>query len=226
MTTEKTLRAGLAALQLELLDTQVAQLLAYAGLIQKWNKTYNLTAVDAPEQIVTHHLLDSLSIILLLQKREQEIEVGRRLEAENSQKTQRKLLDVGAGAGLPGVVIAICCPRIHVTCVDAVAKKTAFIQQVALQLKLPNLQSRHARVETITEKFDFITSRAFATLLDFTNWTKTALAAQGLWLAMKGKHPADEISALPAGVQVMEVAPLAVPGLDAQRCLVWMRQVL
>ena len=130
---------------------------------------------------------------------------------------------MGSGGGLPGVVIAICCPEIAVTCVDAVAKKAAFVQQAAGELGLGNLVGRHARVEAVCEPFDVIVSRAFASLTDFVNWSRGALAEQGVWLAMKGKRPDDEIAALPAGAEVFHVEPLQVPGLDAERCLVWLR---
>jgi len=210
---EQELRAGLKALQLELDDTQVGQLLDYQDLIGKWTKVYNLTAVRDPAEMMTHHLLDSLAAVLPLRHHLQKagLEQG------------AKLLDVGSGAGLPGVVIAICCPEVAVTCVDTVAKKAAFIKQAALALKLPNLSGLHARVETITTPFEVICSRAFASLVDFTNWSADALAPQGAWMAMKGKHPADEIAALPAGVEVFHVEQLQVPGLDAERCIVWMR---
>jgi 16S rRNA (guanine527-N7)-methyltransferase len=135
-----------------------------------------------------------------------------------------KLLDVGSGAGLPGIVIAICCPDIKVDCVDTVAKKAAFINQVAATLKLPNLRGLHARVENLTEKYQVVSSRAFASLLDFTNLSSQALAQQGIWLAMKGKHPVSEIAALPQSIDVFHVEQLAVPGLDAERCIVWMRR--
>ena len=136
---------------------------------------------------------------------------------------QRSLLDVGSGAGLPGVVIAIVCPEVQVTCVDTVAKKAAFIQQVAVSLKLPNLKGLHARVETLTQAFDIVCSRAFASLLDFTTWSRAALASDGVWLAMKGKLPEQEMQVLPKDVKVFHVEPLHVPGLDANRCIVWMR---
>jgi 16S rRNA (guanine527-N7)-methyltransferase len=132
-------------------------------------------------------------------------------------------LDVGSGAGLPGVVIAIVCPEVQVTCVDTVAKKAAFIQQVAVSLKLPNLKGLHARVETLTQAFDIVCSRAFASLLDFTTWSRAALASDGVWLAMKGKLPEQEMQVLPKDVKVFHVEPLHVPGLDANRCIVWMR---
>jgi 16S rRNA (guanine527-N7)-methyltransferase len=133
------------------------------------------------------------------------------------------LLDVGAGAGLPGIVIAITCPDIAVTCVDTVAKKAAFIQQVAATLKLPNLKGLHARVESLTQPFDVVCSRAFASVIDFTTWSKSGLAGHGVWMAMKGKHPHEELSVLPASTSVFHVEQLQVPGLDAERCIVWMR---
>ncbi|MES2282408.1 MAG: 16S rRNA (guanine(527)-N(7))-methyltransferase RsmG [Pseudomonadota bacterium] len=211
---EENLRQGLAALGLQLNDVQIAQLLDYQSLIGKWTKVYNLTAVRDPAEMMTHHLLDSLAAIAPLTRHLQK--AG--LEQGSS------LLDVGSGAGLPGVVIAICCPNVAVTCVDTVAKKAAFIKQAALALKLPNLTGLHSRVENITHSFDVICSRAFASLPDFTNWSAAALSPQGVWMAMKGKHPADEIAALQAGTEVFHVEQLAVPGLDAERCIIWMRQ--
>ena len=124
---------------------------------------------------------------------------------------------------MPGVVMAICCPALNVSCVDTVAKKAAFIKQAALALKLPNLTGLHARVESIEQPFDVICSRAFASLLDFTQWSAGALAPQGVWMAMKGKHPADELAVLPASVQVFHVEQLQVPGLAAERCILWLR---
>ncbi|MGB4117801.1 MAG: 16S rRNA (guanine(527)-N(7))-methyltransferase RsmG [Polaromonas sp.] len=205
---EATLRAGLAQLQLELSDQQICQLLDYLKLIAKWTKVYNLTAVRDPAEMMTHHLLDSLAVIAPLQRH----------------MTHGSLLDVGSGAGLPGVVIAICCPAINVTCVDTVAKKATFIKQVALELKLPNLAGLHARVENIAQPFDVICSRAFASLPDFTNWSVGALVPAGVWMAMKGKHPVDELAALPITVDVFHVEQLQVPGLEAERCVVWMRK--
>jgi len=205
---ESTLRIGLKQLQLELNDQQIAKLLAYQALITKWTKVYNLTAVRDPAEMMTHHLLDSLAVIAPLQ----------------SQTPKGSLLDVGSGAGLPGAVIAICCPEISVTCVDTVAKKATFIRQVALELKLPNLAGMHARVENIDQPFGVICSRAFASLIDFTEWSAKALAPAGVWMAMKGKYPADELAALPPRVEVFHVEQLQVPGLDAERCVVWMRK--
>ena len=205
---ETTLRTGLKQLQLELNDKQITQLLAYQTLIAKWTKVYNLTAVRDPAEMMTHHLLDSLAVIAPLQR----------------QMHQGSVLDVGSGAGLPGAVIAICCPAVSVTCVDAVAKKATFIKQVALELTLPNLAGLHARVENINQKYDVICSRAFASLSDFTSWSANALAPAGVWLAMKGKYPTDELAALPPGIDVFHVEQLHVPGLGAERCVVWLRQ--
>lgn len=207
---EPELRAGLAALDLPLTDGQINHCLDYLDLIGKWTRVYNLTAVRDPAEMLTHHLLDSLAVVQPLRRQSQ----GRAL----------KLLDVGAGAGLPGVVIAICCPEVDVTCVDTVAKKAAFVQQVTVSLKLPNLRGLHGRVETLTTaEFDVVSSRAFASLADFTTWSAAALKPGGVWLAMKGKHPTDEAAALPAGIEVFHVEQLTVPGLGAERCIVWMR---
>lgn len=204
----QTLRSGLAQLQLELNEKQIRQLQDYLTLIAKWTRVYNLTAVRDPAEMMTHHLLDSLAIIRPLQ----------------SQMQRGRLLDVGSGAGLPGVVIAICCPDISVSCVDTVAKKATFIKQAALELKLPNLSGVHARVENIATPFDVVCSRAFASLIDFTQWSANALAPSAVWMAMKGKHPADELAALPPTVEVFHVEQLHVPGLAADRCVVWMRK--
>jgi 16S rRNA (guanine527-N7)-methyltransferase len=206
-----TLAAAAAALGVPLSDEQLAALLAYLALIQKWNRVYNLTALRQPQEMLTHHLIDSLAVVAPLRR-------------QIAGQAPVRLLDVGAGAGLPGVVVAICCPEVDVTCVDTVAKKAAFVQQVAATLRLPNLRGLHARVETLTQPFDVVCSRAFASLVDFTTWSRSALSEHGVWMAMKGKHPGDELSALPSDVAVFHVEPLVVPGLDAERCVVWMRR--
>jgi 16S rRNA (guanine527-N7)-methyltransferase len=210
---EAVLRAGLSALGLSLSDAQVRQLLDYQDLIGKWNKVYNLTAVRDPAEMLTHHLLDSLAAVAPLQK-----------HLQSRGLATASLLDVGSGAGLPGVVLAICCPNLAVTCVDTVGKKAAFIKQAALALGLGNLTGLHARVETITQPFDVICSRAFASLVDFTSWSQAALAPGGVWMALKGKHPAEELALLPPGVAVFHVEPLVVPGLDAERCIIWLKK--
>ena len=211
---EVALRRGVGVLELELSDAQISALLDYIALIQKWTRVYNLTAVRDPEEMLTHHVLDSLAVVAPLR---------RQLHSMGLEESIR-LLDVGAGAGLPGVVLAICCPTMVVHCVDTVAKKAAFIQQASVSLKLPLLRGIHARVESLTEPYAVVTSRAFASLVDFTLWSKGALADQGVWMAMKGKNPEAEVAQLPAEVAMFHVEPLAVPGLDAERCLVWMRK--
>lgn len=210
---EQDLRAGLQSLKLALDDSQISALLAYQDLIAKWTRVYNLTAVREPADMLTHHLLDSLAAVAPLRRHLQQAGLA----------TGDRVLDVGSGAGLPGVVIAICCPEVAVSCVDTVAKKVAFIRQAALALKLPNLAGIHARVENVSQPFDVVCSRAFASLADFTQWSAAALAPQAVWMAMKGKHPAGEIADLPASVEVFHVEQLRVPGLDAERCMVWIR---
>ncbi len=214
------LQQGLDGLGLSVGQDQQAQLLAYLDLIAKWTKVYNLTAVRDADEMLTHHLLDSLAVIAPLRR---ELAKLPQPVAATDGPPMFSLLDVGAGAGLPGIVIAITCPDIAVTCVDTVAKKAAFIQQVAATLKLPNLKGVHARVESLTQPFDVVCSRAFASLIDFTTWSRSALAPHGVWMAMKGKHPHEELAVLPANTSVFHVEQLQVPGLDAERCIVWMR---
>ena len=207
------LLAGLQTLQLSLDGQQIDQLLAYQALIGKWTQVYNLTSVRDPAEMMTHHLLDSLAVVPALQRHLQE--AG--LQARSG------LLDVGSGAGLPGVIIAICCPAIAVTCVDSVAKKAAFIKQAALALKLDNLLGLHARVEDLSETFDIICSRAFASLSNFTRLTGRLLAPDAVWMAMKGRYPTEELAELPASVEMFHVEQLNVPELQAERCIVWLR---
>ena len=202
---------GIRALGLSLSPEQQKHLLDYLALIQKWNKVYNLTALRDPADMLTHHLLDSLTAVAPLTR--------------HTQGRAARVLDVGSGGGLPGVVLAICMPELNVTCVDTVAKKAAFVQQVAVSLKLPNLRAVHARVESLTDGYNVICSRAFASLPDFVTWSRPALAEGGVWMAMKGKHPQDEIAALPADVGVFHVEPLTVPALNVDRCMVWMKPV-
>jgi 16S rRNA (guanine527-N7)-methyltransferase len=215
-TLDKALQDGLQALKLEVSPAQTQQLLDYMALIGQWNKVYNLTSVRDPAEMMTHHLLDSLAVVAPLLR--------------HTQGRAARVLDVGSGAGLPGTVLAIVCPELDVSCVDTVGKKAAFIQNTALSLKLPNLRGVHARVEEMqAAPFDVVTSRAFSSLADFVNLTKFHVKQAvgdkpaGVWMAMKGKHPADELAALPADVAVFHVEPLVVPGLEAERCLVWMR---
>lgn len=192
-------------------DPQSDALLGFLDLLVRWNATYNLTAVRDPGQMLTHHLADCLAVVEPLSR----AVAGR---------SAPRLLDVGSGGGLPGVVIAVMLPDIAVTCVDTVGKKAAFVRQVAVELGLRNLGAEHARVENLkVAPFDVITSRAFASLPDFTTLTRKLLRADAVWMAMKGKRPDDEISALSADVTMFHVEPLTVPGQNAERCLVWMR---
>ena len=195
-------------LRLKLNDSQADALLAYLQLLQRWNATHNLTAVRTLEGMWTQHLADCLAVVPHVQAR----------------LRGTRVLDVGSGGGLPGVVLAVCMPGMQVTCVDTVGKKAAFVRQVAGELRLNNLHSAHARVEALTmARFDLITCRAFATLVDFVGLTRQQLAPSGVWLAMKGQPPDDEVAHLPADVEVFHVEQLTVPGMDAQRCLVWLR---
>ncbi|MEY4122672.1 MAG: hypothetical protein RLZZ457_1510 [Pseudomonadota bacterium] len=223
------LQKGLDGLGLALSAERQTQLLAYMDLIAKWTKVYNLTAVRDANEMLTHHLLDSLAVVAPLRRELAQLvapaSAAQDVNVPNVATPMQRfsLLDVGAGAGLPGIVIAITCPDVAVTCVDTVAKKAAFIQQVAATLKLPNLKGLHARVETLTQPYDVVCSRAFASLIDFTTWSRSALASHGVWMAMKGKHPDQELAVLPEDVKVFHVEQLQVPGLDAERCIVWMR---
>lgn len=202
------LRDGAQALGCGLAETQADALLAYLELLRKWNSVYNLTAVREPQQMLTQHLLDCLSVVGPL----------RRFIDDQA----ARLLDVGSGAGLPGVVLAVMLPSLEVTCVDAVAKKAGFVRQIAAELRLHNLRAEHGRAESLDSTFDLVTSRAFSSLDELVRLTRAQLAPGGVWLAMKGRVPADEIAQLPRGVDVFHVEPLQVPGLD-ERCLVWMR---
>jgi 16S rRNA (guanine527-N7)-methyltransferase len=202
-------------LGLSLGEQQVTGLLRYLDLLKRWNAVYNLTAVREPDRMLRQHLVDCLAVVPAL----------RRQQAGRPGGAGLRLLDVGSGGGLPGVVLALVEPDLQVTCVDTVAKKAGFIRQVAAELGLRNLRAEHARVEALdaTRPYDVITSRAFASLLDFVTLTRHLLAPGGAWLAMKGAEPIDELAALPADVDVFHVEQLSVPGLDARRCIVWMR---
>jgi 16S rRNA (guanine527-N7)-methyltransferase len=205
------LQAAASQLALEVSATQADALLGYLALLQRWNATYNLTSVREPAQMLTQHLADCLAVIGPLRR-------------QSAAAGPLRLLDVGSGGGLPGVVIAILNPATDVTCVDTVGKKAAFVQQTAGELRLRNLHAQHARVEQLkAAPFDVVTSRAFASLVDFTQLTRQHLVADGVWMAMKGKPSTDELAGLPADIAVFHVEQLAVPGLKAERCLVWMR---
>lgn len=190
-----------------------AQLIAFRDLIAKWNKVYNLTSLRDPALMLSHHIIDSLAVALPLQKHLQKLGLD-----------DGRLLDVGSGGGLPGVVLATVMPKLDVTCVDAVGKKAAFVQQVANALGIKSLRGVHARVEQMhVAAVDVISSRAFASLADFVQLTQIHLKPTGVWMALKGKRPDDEMTALPASVEVFHVEHLTVPGVDAERCIIWMR---
>lgn len=205
MTQAALLAAGVAEMGLDVSVETQNKLLTYLALLYKWNKVYNLTAVRDPLDMVTLHLLDSLSVLP-------------HVRAQN-------LLDVGSGGGLPGIVLAICIPSLQVTTIDTVQKKAIFMRQVKGELGLDNLQVVHARVENFkpAEKFEVVISRAFSELIQFVKLTKNLLAQNGQWLAMKGQLPHHElgISELEIlKIKVREIIPLTVAGLDAERHLV------
>ncbi len=211
MTQAALLAEGVAEMGLDVSAEVQQKLLAYLALLQKWNKVYNLTAVRDPNEMVTLHLLDSLSVLPHVQV--------------------KNLLDVGSGGGLPGVVLAICLPSLQVTTIDTVQKKAIFMRQVKGELGLDNLQVVHARVESFkpAEKFEAIISRAFSELALFVKLTKNLLAQNGQWLAMKGQVPHHELDTLKLeslnilgslNIRVQKIIPLTVAGLDAERHLV------
>ncbi len=203
------LRQGLIDLGLVAKESQIQKLLDFTALLQRWNNTYNLTAVRDAQGILTQHLLDCLSVVAPI----------RAVLAPGA-----RLLDVGSGGGLPGAVLAVMLEDVHVTCIDAVGKKAAFVRQVAGALSLGNLHAVHGRVEALKSgKFDLVTSRAFASLGDFVRLTAEQLAPGGQWAAMKAQRPMEEAHDLPPTVEMFHVERLLVPGLAAERCLVWMR---
>ena len=206
MSTADQLKRGLIALGLTLdRDTQ-QRLLDYIALIEKWNRVYNLTAIREPEKMVSHHLLDSLA-------------VAPHLHA-------KRLLDVGSGAGLPGIPLALAKPDTHVTLLDSNHKKAAFLNQAVMELKLKNAEVCGERVESwqTQNRFDVIISRAFSDMGEFVRITRHLLAPGGMFAAMKGLHPYEEIDKLPPGCKVQQVLPLAIPGLEGARHLVLIGQ--
>ena len=208
--------AAVSTLGLDLSGETLQRLMDYLGLLQRWNKVYNLTALRDPDEMLSLHLIDCLAALPALRRQVASLRLG-----------PVRVLDVGSGGGLPGVVLAVAQPGWQVSCVDTVAKKSSFIRQAAAELRLGNLRGLHARVENLDpddSRYDVITSRAFASLADFTALSQHLLADQGVWMAMKGRDPQDEQAQLPADVQVFHVEQLQVPGLDIQRCLVWMRR--
>lgn len=191
------------------LDTQQAdRLLEYLVLLATWNRTMNLTAIREPAAMFTHHLLDSLAVVAPLRRH----------------TAPGQLLDVGSGAGVPGMVIAVAMPEVKVTCVDSAGKKVAFIRQAAAALGVLSLAAVHGRVQAMTRTFDVVTSRAFTSLAGFVEATRERVTPGGAWMAMKGRVPTEEVAQLPSDVHVFHVERLIIPGLSADRCLVWMRR--
>ena len=191
-------------------EDQAKRLIEFAALLAKWNRVHNLTAIDSPSGLLSHHLLDSLS-------------VGPELSRIGAQRVLR-VLDVGAGGGLPGIPIAIELPTATVTEIDKVQKKTAFLQQARTELALANVQVVHGRVEEHGPPcYDVIVSRAFASLADMVRLTAHLLAPDGVWAAMKGAFPSEELSALPLTVELVRAVKLRVPLLGAERHLVVLR---
>ncbi|MDQ8037497.1 MAG: 16S rRNA (guanine(527)-N(7))-methyltransferase RsmG [Pedobacter sp.] len=200
----KKLHEGIGKLGFSLPAGSEEKLLGYLALLVKWNAAYNLTAVRDPEQMVVKHLLDSLSILPYVQG--------------------ATLIDVGTGAGLPGFVLALVKPDLQVTLLDSNGKKVRFLRQAIADLKVGNAVAVQSRVEEFAERFDVVTSRAFATLADMVEGSEQLLNAGGEFLAMKGVRPDEEIAALPASVAVAEILPLKVPFLNEERHLVRLKK--
>ena len=206
MDNRQKLQSGLKEMGLDLSGEQQDKLLAYVEMLKKWNKTYNLTALRDESQIISHHLLDSLTLPPYL---------------EGAQT----MLDVGSGGGQPGIPAAVCRPDLQITLLDANTKKTSFLQQAAIELELKNVRIVSGRVEAVQGlRADVITSRAFAELADFVNWTAHLLQDDGCWAAMKGVYPAAEIDRLPDSVCVERVDKIRVPQLNAERHMVILRK--
>ena len=198
-TVENNLCSGLQSLALLLNEKQIQQLLDFINLIAKWNKTYNLTAIRNLDDMVSLHLLDSLAILPFI--------------------AGNRVIDIGTGAGLPGIPLAICSPYIHFTLLDSNAKKTRFVQQAVLELNLTNVTVYHQRVEDFLPEqlFETVLTRAFTNLADIVRLTNHLLTNKGVLLAMKGQYPESELIDLKANATVI---PMTIPGIAAQRCLV------
>ena len=206
MDNRQKLQSGLKEMGLDLSGEQQDKLLAYVEMLKKWNKTYNLTALRDESQIISHHLLDSLTLPPYLE-------------------SAQTMLDVGSGGGQPGIPAAVCRPNLQITLLDANTKKTSFLQQAAIELELKNVRVVSGRVEAVQGlRADVITSRAFAELADFVNWTAHLLQDGGCWAAMKGVYPAAEIDRLPDSVCIERVDKIRVPQLNAERHMVILRK--
>lgn len=207
--TPAAIGAGAARLGLALDESQLHRLAAFGELLMRWNAVHNLTAIRSSEDLLTHHLLDSLALVPHL------------LRCTRGEAV--RVLDVGSGGGLPGIVLAVAVPGARMTLIDAVQKKCAFLTQARLELRLGNVEVVHGRVERFrAPPFDLIVSRALATLAEFVDWTRHLLSPEGCWLAMKGRPPLEEIAELPPDVHASMLA-LHVPGLNEARHLIEMR---
>ena len=214
-TSERLLRA-LETLRLKSQPTQQTALLEYLSQLMRWNRTYNLTAIRDPDQALVHHIFDSLSLVAPLSR-----------ALSLNQTETPTVIDVGSGGGLPGVILAIMLPDVQVSCVDAVEKKTMFVRQMEGVLTLPNLTAQHARIEALKPlQATLVTSRAFASLEDFAQLAGAHVREGGYLVAMKGREPTEEITALQAHTawSAQAIEPLTVPELEGQRCLVWMQR--
>ncbi|MCK5666042.1 MAG: 16S rRNA (guanine(527)-N(7))-methyltransferase RsmG [Thiotrichaceae bacterium] len=193
------LQTGLEQLELEASESQIDLLLAFVSLIEKWNKAYNLTAIRNRDEMLRLHILDSLAILPCV--------------------SGQKIIDVGTGAGLPGIPLAILMPDVQFTLVDSNSKKTRFVQQAALELRLNNVSVIHGRIESLGHEgeYDAVLSRAFASLEDIMNMTEYLLQPEGVLIAMKGQKPENELKKID---RIYSVTPIIVPGVDAERCVV------
>ncbi len=198
-TLRQQLEQGLSALALELDGAAIDRLLAYQALLQRWNASYNLTAIRDPAEQISRHLLDSLAILPHVHG--------------------QRLADIGTGPGLPGLVLAMAAPGREVLLVDSNGKKVRFLREAIRSLGLRGVQAIQSRVEQVEGQFDCITARAFASLADMLTWGGHLLAPEGRWLAMKGRHPDDELAALPAGFELRRSLRLQVPGVEGERHL-------
>ncbi len=210
---DEQLAGAAEALGLMLTDEQHRQLIDYGALLLRWNRTYNLIADREPGALMQRHIVDCLAVVAPF----------RRVLGELADRP--RILDVGSGGGLPGVVLAVMDPGMDVVCVDSVGKKAAFIQHAVSVLRLGNLEARHARVESLDlPPFDLITCRAFAALTDLVQATAPLLGAEGVWGALKGRRPDSEILALAGEAEVFHVEPIKLPGSQSERCIVWMKR--
>lgn len=198
----RQLQQGLQSLDIELSDDQQARLISFVELLVKWNRVYNLTAVRDPAQMLDRHILDSLSVLPYL--------------------SGTRIIDIGAGAGIPGIPLAIAQPNNEFVLVDSNRKKTRFMQQAKIDLSLGNVEVFHSRVENFQPEqlFDSVISRAFTSLQQMAQWSSHLLKKEGVLFAMKGSYPEQEISELANSFEIKAVRKIEYPGLNADRYLV------